>query len=97
LITPHTPLTLKRLPRARRSEHPEGLAMNKLNNPTLGDLPEVLTAEDITQYLRINLRRVYDNLNLQPHAGGIPNFKMGKQKRIIKDDFVTWINKQKGV
>jgi excisionase family DNA binding protein len=60
-------------------------------------LPEVLTAEDIAGYLRINVRRVYDNLNVRPHAGGIPNFKMGKQKRIHKQDFIAWMEGQKGV
>jgi hypothetical protein len=64
---------------------------------TTEDLSEILTAEDISLYLRINVRRVYDNLNLSPDEGGIPNFKMGKQKRIHRLDFLEWMNSQRGV
>lgn len=63
---------------------------------TTQELSEILTAEEIAQYLRINVRRVYDNLNLSPQAGGIPNFKLGKQKRVDKIDFLNWMEGQKG-
>lgn len=60
------------------------------------NLPEVLTAEDIAGYLRINIRRVYDNLKLTPGAGGIPHVRLGKQMRIQKADFIAWMDKQRG-
>ncbi|OMF06879.1 hypothetical protein BK127_30890 [Paenibacillus sp. FSL H7-0331] len=55
----------------------------------------MLTADDIAKYLRINVIRVYENLNLKPIAGGIPSFKMGKQKRVLKQDFIKWVNDQR--
>lgn len=69
--------------------------MNK--QPSLDELPEVLTAQDIADFLRVNVRRVYDNLQLKPQAGGIPHVRLGKQMRIEKTDFVSWMDTQKGV
>ncbi|MFH5182907.1 helix-turn-helix domain-containing protein [Paenibacillus sp. TAB 01] len=58
-------------------------------------LPEVLTPKDIADFLRVNVRRVYDNLQLKPESGGIPHIRIGKQMRIEKTDFVAWLANQK--
>ncbi|WP_158606388.1 helix-turn-helix domain-containing protein [Paenibacillus ginsengarvi] len=62
----------------------------------LDELPDVLTAQEIACFLRVDVRRVYDNLKLKPNAGGIPHVKMGKQMRIYRSDFISWMDKQRG-
>ncbi len=62
---------------------------------TAESLPEILTAQHISDYLGISRRRVYELFQLKPEYGGIPNFEIGMSKRVVKDDFFTWIDKQK--
>lgn len=62
----------------------------------MGSLPEILTAQDIADYLRISRRRVYELFQLQPGAGGIPNFSVGRSKRVVREDFGAWIDRQIG-
>lgn len=59
------------------------------------ELSEILTAKDVSMYLGISRRRVYDLLKIHPNAGGIKNFDIGFSKRIQKDDFAEWIELQK--
>jgi hypothetical protein len=58
-------------------------------------LPEILTALDIAKYLHISRRRVYELFQIDPAAGGIPNFDIGFSKRVDKQDFIAWINSLK--
>lgn len=58
-------------------------------------MPEVLTAKHIAEYLNISRRRVYELFQLKPSQGGIPNFDIGISKRVIKEDFEEWINNKK--
>ena len=58
-------------------------------------MPEVLTAKHIAEYLNISRRRVYELFQLKPSQGGIPNFDIGISKRVIKEDFEEWINSKK--
>ena len=58
-------------------------------------LPDVLTAKHIANYLRISRRRVYELLRLRPEAGGIPSFDIGFSKRVDKQDLADWIEQQK--
>lgn len=67
----------------------------KRKNTSLGNLPEVLTAQDIADYIGISRRRVYELFQLKPDFGGIPNFELGRSKRVIKNDFVKWIEDKK--
>lgn len=64
--------------------------MKKMN-----ELPEILTAKDISGYLGISRRRVYELLQIHPNNGGILNFEIGFSKRVHKDDFEKWIENQK--
>lgn len=62
---------------------------------TLDDLPDILTAQHISSYLTISRRRVYELFQLNPSAGGIPNFDIGFSKRVEKADFIEWISLRK--
>ncbi len=64
--------------------------MHKLEN-----LPDVLTAEALSQFLSLSKRRVYELMALKADAGGIPCMKIGRNKRVLKADFVNWMNKTK--
>lgn len=66
---------------------------------TLDSMPEVITAQNIADYLGISRRRVYEFFQLKPEAGGIPNFEIGfnkrSSKRAEKADFIKWIEARK--
>ena len=59
------------------------------------ELPEILTAQHIADYLGISRRRVYELFQLKPDFGGIPNFDIGNSKRVEKKDFFEWIYARK--
>lgn len=59
------------------------------------DLPEILTAQDIANYLRISRGSVYELLKLKPEHGGITNIAIGLSKRVEKKDFIKWIEDRK--
>lgn len=64
---------------------------------TLEELPEVLSAQQIADYLGIARLTVYELYKIPPNLGGIPNFQIGKKcRRTVKTDFVGWFNKQRG-
>lgn len=63
--------------------------------PTLDALPEILTAQEISDYLGISRRRVYELFQARPAVGGIPNFEIGLSKRVIKQDLIDWIDQRK--
>jgi hypothetical protein len=57
---------------------------------SMDELPEIITAQHIATYLGISRRRVYELFQTTPRAGGIPNFDIGKSKRVEKKDFIKW-------
>lgn len=59
------------------------------------ELPEILTAKNISSFLGISRRRVYELFQLHPEHGGIENFEIGISKRVLKKDFIKWIENQK--
>ena len=59
------------------------------------DLPNILTAQDIADYLRIGRKRVYELMNLSPQHGGTLTFSIGRSRRVEKADFVKWITSRK--
>jgi len=61
----------------------------------INNLPEILTAQYIANYLGISRRRVYELFQLNPAFGGIPNFDIGFSKRAEKKDFLSWIEARK--
>ena len=62
---------------------------------TAESLPDVLTAQHISDYLGISRRRVYELFQLKPQYGGIPNFEIGMSKRVVKHDLFAWIDNLK--
>lgn len=58
------------------------------------EMPDILTAQNIADYLGISRRRVYELFQLKPELGGIPNFDIGFSKRVRKIDFVRWIDEK---
>lgn len=60
------------------------------------NLPQILTAQHIANYLGISRRRVYELLQMSEEAGRIKCFQIGISKRVDKDDFFKWIEKKKG-
>ncbi|NBI29463.1 DNA-binding protein [Chengkuizengella sp. YPA3-1-1] len=59
------------------------------------ELQEILTAQDMADYLKISRRRVYELYQLNPEYGGIPNFSIGNSHRVVKEDFLNWIKEKK--
>lgn len=55
-------------------------------------LPDILTAQNIADYLKISRKTVYGLLQLKPTYGGIPNFPIGTSKRVRKEDLISWID-----
>ena len=62
---------------------------------SINDLPEILTAQNIADYLGISRGRVYKLFQLKTEFGGIPNFEIGLSKRAEKKDFLLWIDAKK--
>lgn len=61
------------------------------------ELPDILTAQHIAKYLQISRQTVYELLQLNTDFGGIPHFNIGISKRVVKADFVHWIEKKRNV
>ena len=58
------------------------------------NMPDILTAQNIADYLGISRRRVYEFFQMKPEHGGIPNFDIGFSKRVRKQDFIRWIDQR---
>ncbi|MBP2641889.1 MAG: helix-turn-helix protein [Firmicutes bacterium] len=58
-------------------------------------MPDVLTAKMIGRHLHLSLRRVYELLDLAISAGGIPSFRIGRSKRVMKEEYRSWIAMKK--
>lgn len=61
----------------------------------IDELPEIITAQNIADILKISRRRVYELFQITPKVGGIPNFEIGNSKRVVKDDLLLWIELRK--
>ncbi|MFS1511850.1 helix-turn-helix domain-containing protein [Chengkuizengella sp. SCS-71B] len=84
----------KLLPSKQKEEQHLKEYENKEDNH-IDELPEILTAQDIANYLKISRRRVYGLYQLNPEQGGIPNFSIGNSHRVVKEDFLDWIKEKK--
>lgn len=61
----------------------------------MDNLPEILTAQHIADFLQISRRRVYELFQLHTEFGGIPNFSIGASHRVDKQDFIQWLERKK--
>jgi DNA-binding transcriptional regulator LsrR (DeoR family) len=64
---------------------------------TKKELPEVLTAQDIADHLKISRRRIYELFQLSEEKGGIRCYEIGLTKRVDKVDFLAWLESLKKV
>lgn len=55
------------------------------------DLPHVMTAKDIGIFLSISKTKAYDLLNKE----GFPTIVIDGTKRVYREDFFNWLDKQK--
>ena len=61
----------------------------------MNELPEILTAQHISDYLGISRGKIYELFRTTPEYGGIPNLSIGISKRVEKKDFILWIEARK--
>jgi hypothetical protein len=59
------------------------------------DLPDILKAQDVADFLGISRRRVYELLQMSEKVGGIKCISIGASKRVEKNDFLQWLENQK--
>lgn len=55
-------------------------------------LPIVLTPMDIAEVLGISRNTAYQVV----HSRGFPSFKIGKQYRVSRDKFLSWLDSESG-
>lgn len=60
------------------------------------ELPDVLTAEMLSKFLSLSKRRIYELMDINPIAGGIPCLIIGRSKRVLKTDLIEWLENQRG-
>ncbi|QEK13747.1 helix-turn-helix domain-containing protein (plasmid) [Crassaminicella thermophila] len=60
------------------------------------DLPDILTADIMAEFLKLSKRRVYELMDISVEAGGIPKLQIGRSKRVIKTDFIKWLQNKRG-
>jgi excisionase family DNA binding protein len=65
--------------------------MNK--HPTIDDYPLILTAKHIAEIMQISKTVAYD---LMEHKG-FPLIRIGRCKRVKKEDFFNWLTSQKTI
>ncbi|QQE75686.1 helix-turn-helix domain-containing protein [Brevibacillus composti] len=51
------------------------------------DLPAILTAKHIAQFLHISERRAYELMNLK----SFPLIRLGRNKRVNRESFMNWL------
>lgn len=64
-------------------------------NTPLEDLPELMTPQEIADYIGLDRWTVYQMMKIPRDKGGIPNFPLSDaknaSKRTLKSDFIQWI------
>lgn len=63
----------------------------------MDNLPDVLKAEHIMEFLGMSKGKVYDLMRISVDAGGIPAMRIGRNVRVLKTDLLEWLEKQKEV
>ena len=65
------------------------------NQLQLDEIPDVMVAQDIADYMHISRYKVYGLMKTSPEYGAIPCFGSGRSVRCMKADFVQWLELQK--
>ena len=61
---------------------------------TYEEFPDILTAKHISGHLHLSKVRVYELFRLSVDAGGIKSFDIGRSKRVVKQDYLDWLDGQ---
>ncbi len=64
--------------------------MSQKNVRDVGDLPLLLTVQDLADLLQIGRNAAYE----QCHRSGFPAVRIGKQLRIPRDALLRWLDTQ---
>ncbi len=64
--------------------------MSTTTTPSLSDLPDVLTPAEVRDTLRVKRTICYQLLR----AGTIPSFRVGRLRRIHRDDLIAYMRQQ---
>jgi len=67
----------------------------KIKITDIEKMPQVISAQHIADYLIISRQTVYDLFQTSPAQGGITNFKVGTTRRVVKEDFIQWLEDRK--
>ena len=60
---------------------------------TSTELPEVMTAEEVAKFLRVNIKTVYESFK----AGQIPGRRVGKRVVFWRDALLEWLRSKERV
>lgn len=63
---------------------------------SLEEMPEILSAQNISDHLHLSRRRIYELFQTLPSAGGIPCIVIGGSKRVKKETYIRWIDSLEG-
>jgi len=55
------------------------------------ELPSSLRARDVSKYLNVSTRYAYEIMKRED----FPLLEFGRAKRVLKEDFLEWVEKQK--
>lgn len=61
------------------------------------ELPDLLTAKDISKFLNISKGKAYELMRISAGAGGIPCIKIGRNVRVLKSDLIDWLKSMREV
>lgn len=61
----------------------------------LDNLPDIMSPQQVADYVGINRGRVYLFCSISPEAGGIKSFTVGNSRKIEKKALLAWIEAQK--
>ena len=54
-------------------------------------LPEVLRASDVSTFLNVSERYAYEIME----RNDFPTIRIGRSKRVMRDDFLNWLENQR--
>ncbi|MFD3268531.1 helix-turn-helix domain-containing protein [Paenibacillus dendritiformis] len=68
---------------------------NQLKNKRIEDLPDILTPQQVADYLGISRKKVYELCQVNPDLGGLISFSIGKSRKIEKSTLLIWLESLK--
>ncbi|BFH14544.1 hypothetical protein J6TS7_44490 [Paenibacillus dendritiformis] len=68
---------------------------NQLKNKRIEDLPDILTPQQVADYLGISRKKVYELCQIKPDYGGLKSFLIGKSRKIEKMTLLLWLESLK--